>query len=215
MKLNKIAKLCKQTGYLLLIDAMNEDGTIQQFASDGFNALYPIQGMPHMNTDEIMTVFDFSSKAKDKIISQLQSLEFSSSNVYNFKDLDPSETLADMSAISFTWNDMTLCPTYTAEGLFFFEKKYLEPLSDVIADIELYSRVDRNGNLYFVAKLGMLLQAVIIPYRFRSKGPLEELRNIAKLAKGEYLFQQSGEDPEEEFISEGMAKIDIIVGEDE
>lgn len=53
------------------------------------------------------------------------------------------------------------------------------PLEDIADYLRLFERVDTDGNKYIVAKNGMEIAAIIMPYDIISAGFVEELENLA------------------------------------
>ncbi len=55
-----------------------------------------------------------------------------------------------------------LLPLETSAGISFIQEKYLAPL-DSLEYMQLFERRSTDGGLYIVAKVGMIIQAVIMP----------------------------------------------------
>ena len=70
-------------------------------------------------------------------------------------------------------------PLSTIDGMTFIQDKYLGPLEDIADYLRLFERVDADGNKYIVAKNGMEIAAIIMPYDIISVGFVEELENLA------------------------------------
>ena len=71
----------------------------------------------------------------------------------------------------------------TSQGIAFFNAEYLKPVSDC-GDLSLYERYTKSGDLYLVAKSGMMVEAVVIPEDMsgdRGKNLLEHLRQITEM----------------------------------
>lgn len=65
MKLKKVAALCAQTGIFHLFDQPNENGEVAcQWLGDGY-AVYPMAGLPYMDTDNICAMFDITEKKQE------------------------------------------------------------------------------------------------------------------------------------------------------
>ena len=69
-------------------------------------------------------------------------------------------------------------PLETSAGVTFIQEKYLLPL-DGLEYMRLYERRGRNGDLfYIVAKIGMMIQAVIMPMDLPDKDFMEALNDL-------------------------------------
>ena len=82
----------------------------------------------------------------------------------NFEDTDADEKPIEGAALSIVYSGKILKPLQTRRGLVFIESRYLSPVSDVLEVLELYERITTGGTPYIVAKAGLLLQAVIMPF---------------------------------------------------
>ena len=60
------------------------------------------------------------------------------------------------------------------------QKKYLAPLEDVLDVVQLYERVTPDGQTYVAAKAGLLIAAVIFPYRLVTEKFVNRLEEITR-----------------------------------
>ena len=82
MKIKSLAAICKRRKNIVLF----HDGSDQQYISDG-NAVYPVFGLPELNTDYVLTIFDVPEKDRDKYITRETTLP----DWINLSDDDYSE----------------------------------------------------------------------------------------------------------------------------
>ena len=76
-----------------------------------------------------------------------------------------------------------MTPIMTSQGIAFFNAEYLKPVSDC-EDLSLYERYTKSGELYLVAKSGMMVEAVVLPENMsgdRGKNLLEHLQKITEM----------------------------------
>lgn len=161
MKMNAIASICKKRKYVVLLETLNGFGeVIQQYISDG-SAIYPLDGMPYLTSENILTIFDIPEKQRVKwaVREQVRVPE-----TYNVEDIDLKERKLDRESIQIVYGSKVLRPLQTSSrGLVFIDNKYLSPMTDVLDVLELFERCTPSGEVYIVAKAGLLLQAIIAP----------------------------------------------------
>lgn len=71
-------------------------------------------------------------------------------------------------------------PLKTRNGIIFIQQKYLAPLEDVLDVVQLYERVTPDGQTYVAAKAGLLIAAVIFPYRLVTEKFVNRLEEITR-----------------------------------
>lgn len=159
MKIKSIAAICKKSKRVVLYSKRNIEGDIvQQYISDG-SAVYPVSGLPALNEESILTIFDIPEKQREDWFVKDADIP----DGINFEDMDSSEQIIERAGLSIVYAGKTLKPLQTRHGLIFMESRYLAPISDVLDVMELYERATPGGEPYIVAKAGFLLQAVIMP----------------------------------------------------
>ena len=85
--------------------------------------------------------------------------------VFSYEDAEEGEQPATYERIQVSPIGAALC-LRTQEGVSFVDTKCLKPLeAGKNGEHILYERLDANGNVYIVAKQGMMLEAVILPRR--------------------------------------------------
>lgn len=195
MKLKKVAALCAQTGIFHLFDQPNENGEVAcQWLGDGY-AVYPMAGLPYMDTDNICAMFDISEKKQEKLTFRHSDAPES----INWEDTDPVERQLKDPKLCVRYEGRELLPLETSAGIIFIQEKYLAPL-DNLDYMHLYERRSRDGGVYIVAKIGMVIQAVIMPMDVVSRefvDRMEELTALCLSALRKKDWMQAQKDREE------------------
>lgn len=158
MKLKKVGAICNEDGRYYLMDQKDDDGEIvSQWLGDGKSA-YPLAGLPVMDTENICAMFDITSKKREKLVMR----EMDAPGTMNWEDTDQLERQLDEPKLCVRYDGMDLLPLETSAGITFIQEKYLLPLEN-LDYMRIYERRGTDGGLYIVAKIGMILQAVIMP----------------------------------------------------
>lgn len=165
MKIKSIAAICKKNKNIAIFERYSDDGDIlTQYIGDG-SAVYPVIGLPPLDAESLLTIFDVPEKDRDN---------------YFFEDTDATERHVEREGISIIYSGRTLKPIRTTRGLVFIESRYLAPVADVLDVLELYERRTTDGAPYIVAKAGFLLQAVIMPYDVINQQFVESLQALTR-----------------------------------
>lgn len=151
MKYSKIIQLCKQNKTALIMC-----GGGVQWLSDG-QAAYPLYGAPKFDTDSLLTLFDVSEKAAEKMTLK----EIPLVSDINFEDYDETETGTSRGRLSIGYQGRVFLPINTEDGIKFIDQRHTTPLAED-NDVEYYMRRQAyTGKPYFVAKTGFCIRAVI------------------------------------------------------
>lgn len=154
MKIKALAAICKKKKRIAFWD---EDD--RQFVSD-FGAVYPLDGLPWMSRENLLTVFDVPEKDREKwLIAE----SLGDVMMVNLDDVDNTECDVKYADIHVTYCGYELIPLYTSKGIVYINAMHLNPLMDAAGQLTLHERKDDFGQVYIVAKVGLLLQAVIFP----------------------------------------------------
>lgn len=173
MKIKNIAAICKKNKTIVLFEKHSESGdTVIQYIGDG-GAAYPVTGLPPLDTESVLTIFDVPEKDRDKYIARTMGIP----EGINFEDTDADEKPIEGEALSIVYSGKVLKPLQTRRGLVFIESRYLSPVLDVL---ELYERITTGGTPYIVAKAGLLLQAVIMPLDVINQQFVESLQRLTE-----------------------------------
>lgn len=176
MKIKSIAAICKKNKNIAIFERYSDDGDIlTQYIGDG-SAVYPVVGLPQLDKESLLTIFDVPEKQREDWFVQVSGIP----SEISFEDTDANEKPVEREAISIAYSGKTLKPLQTRRGLVFIESRYLAPVSDVLDVLELYERITPKGTPYIVAKAGFLLQAVIMPYDVISRQFVDNLKRLTE-----------------------------------
>ena len=176
MKIKSIAAICKKNKNIAIFERYSDDGDIlTQYIGDG-SAVYPVVGLPQLDKESLLTIFDVPEKDRDNYFVKTLGVPAGIS----FEDTDETERHVEREGISIIYSGRTLKPIRTTRGLVFIESRYLSPVADVLDVLELYERRTTDGAPYIVAKAGFLLQAVIMPYDVINQQFVESLQDLTR-----------------------------------
>ena len=182
MKLKKVAALCSQSGIFYLYDQIDENGEVVcQWLGDGC-AAYPITGLPYMDTDNICAMFDIPEKKQEKMIFRHTPAPVD----INWEDTDTEEWKIDDPRLCVRHEGREMLPLRTTAGLTFIQEKYLAPL-DNLDYMNLYERRSKSGGVYIVAKIGMMVQAVIMPMDVVTDDLVDRLDELTRMCRSALL----------------------------
>lgn len=182
MKLKKVAALCCQSGAIRLFDQVDGTGEVVcQWLGDGY-AVYPMVGLPYMDTDNICAMFDISEKKQEKMTFRHAPAPES----INWDDADQAERQLDDPKLCVRYECREMLPLRTSEGIIFIQEKYLAPL-DNLDYMHLYERRSKGGGVYIVAKVGMMIQAVIMPMDVVNEDFVDKLDELTAMCRAALL----------------------------
>lgn len=175
MKIKKIGAICNADGCYHLIDQRDAAGEIvYQWLGAGKSA-YPLVGLPLMDVENICAMFDITEKKREKLIMRREDAPVGMS----WDDTDPTERQLKDPKLCVRYDGRDLLPLETSAGITFIQEKYLSPL-DSLEYMQLYERRSTGGGLYIVAKIGMILQAVIMPMDLPDPDFMDALDNLTR-----------------------------------
>lgn len=203
MKLKKVASLCSKTKIFCLYDREESGGEVSQWLGDS-SAIYPITGLPYMDEENIYSMFDISAKQQEKIIFRHQHAP----EGINISDTDPTEHRIDEESLSLVYDGGVLKPLQTRNGISFIQNKYLSPLEDVIDMVQLYERETPQGMTYIVAKTGLFVAAVIMPYNVINEKFVYHLSALARQCS-RALAEKKIDRPATEAIDKTQHRINV------
>ena len=174
MKLKKVAALCSANKAFFLFDENREGGEIRQWLGDGYS-IYLLSGLPLLDENNVCAMFDIPEKKRKKCRSKRQPV----SEVYSLVDWERGERALNDNWPTVEYDGRIVKPLSTNDGMTFIQDKYLAPLEDIADYLRLFERVDTEGNKYIVAKNGMEIAAIIMPFDIINAGFVEELENLA------------------------------------
>ena len=183
MILKNLAAMCRKRLFIEMFHDVNN----MQWIGEG-HAIYPMIGIPEVNKEQIMFLFDIPEKNRAKCM--VVDLGYNIEEFYDVSDGAADNEVQIMPPAMMTGGNL-LTPIMTSQGIAFFNAEYLKPVSDC-GDLSLYERYTKSGELYFVAKSGMMVEAVIRPEEVKLKELLEQMTKITTL-----LEAQAGQEEEE------------------
>ena len=173
MRIKKVGAICNAGGCYYLMDERDAAGEIVgQWLGDGRSA-YPMVGLPVMDLENICAMFDITEKKREKLVMRRADVPDS----MNWEDTAPLERQLDDPKLCVRYDGRDLLPLETTAGVTFIQEKYLLPL-DGLEYMRLYERQSASGGLYIVVKIGMILQAVIMPMDLPDKDFMEALNDL-------------------------------------
>ena len=188
MKIKSIAAICKKNKNIAIFERYSDDGDIlTQYIGDG-SAVYPVVGLPQLDKESLLTIFDVPEKDRDNYFVKTLGVPAGIS----FEDTDETERHVEREGISIIYSGRTLKPIRTTRGLVFIESRYLSPVADVLDVLELYERRTAEGTPYIVAKAGFLLQEVIMPYDVINQQFVESLQDLTRECSLYYTPETDG-----------------------
>ena len=206
MKLKKVISLCNQQKTFRLFDKISGNGEIVQWMGDGF-AAYPLNGLPILDEETLCAVFDISEKQLKNTSVRRRTRP----DALNVGDTDPDERILKDDDFSITYGGTQVKPLKTRNGIIFIQQKYLAPLEDVLDVVQLYERVTPDGQTYVAAKAGLLIAAVIFPYRLVTEKFVNRLEEITRESRralndpppGQRAVRMAERDPDQGSMFEG------------
>lgn len=178
MKNKAIINICKKEEEMILLKSEE-----QQWISTGA-ATYQF-GLQDISYDEICYLYDINDDQKSKMAHWVSDLP---SN-YDFADAADGETPAVPLEIILQFDGMTVQPYATSLGVLCLDLQYLAPFNRKDrSEMFVFVRVAKDGLPYFVIKIGLLIRAIIMPYKFGVRDNL--LNELKQIIKTSYTFDE-------------------------
>lgn len=184
MKIKSIISICKQAQTFYLYD--DENGI--QWLGDG-GAIYPLLKMPRLDQENIFTIFDIPDKQAREMIALQKPLP----EGIDLQDVVECEKILTAYKMEIRYAGRIFQSFHMSQGILFIDKKYLAPLSDYKDMLQLYERKDKNGRIHIAAKNGLILVAVIMPFKVVNEKFVEELRIFTQDCETALKIQQEWE----------------------
>ncbi len=154
MKIQKIQSLCKSAKRIIIFNDADEG---IQWISDGY-CLFPLLNLPRLTEDNIYALFDIPEDKRGKIFFEERE-ELPKSLC--FEDYFEGECAVKPEAFGIVAYGRALEIIRGAEGAILYDKKYFSVFDD---DVILFERLRPAGSPYIVAKEGMFVAGVIMPF---------------------------------------------------
>lgn len=142
MKIKSIAAICKKNKNIAIFERYSDDGDIlTQYIGDG-SAVYPVIGLPPLDAESLLTIFDVPEKDRDNYFVKTLGVPAGIS----FEDTDATERQVEREGISIIYSGRTLKPIRTTRG---------------------YMRTNRTRNISYIARSAALKRRTPSPARRR------------------------------------------------
>ena len=152
MKLKAMAALCRRGKRVTLFERRHEDGTLEQFLSDGFG-VYMTGELPQLDEESVLAIFDVS--AKDDWVVQRSALP----DWISTDDFDPTDEPVRLCETGVTHDGKTYRPLFCRDrGVVWTDEAFFSPIAG--SDFSLFLR-GRGSEQYLVAKEGMFFLAAL------------------------------------------------------
>lgn len=172
MKIKKLAALCKKRKRAIIYERRIDDTDIvQQYVSDGC-ALYPIFGLPRLDKESLLTIFDVDQDEWEK--RHVSVLDTPPEALY--QDTWERESPVGRFYQPMIINGDLIKPVPICGDTVFFNDAYLDPIRDG-ENLTYYGRI-YNGDWIIVVKSGLLLQAAIYPVEVVTDTWLEMMESM-------------------------------------
>jgi len=143
-----------------------------QWLGDG-NAVYSLAGLPYMEPENLCAMFDIAEKKRDKLVMRMADVPES----MNWNNTDTLERQVMEPKVCVRYDGRDLLPLETSAGITFIQEKYLAPLGSS-EYMQLFERKNTGGGLYIAAKIGMMIQAVIMPMNLPDENFMDLLNHL-------------------------------------
>lgn len=209
MKFKVIGNICKKKKTAIIFNrvTVNSAGmeVCQQYISDG-SAIYPVIGLPYINEETLLTMWDIPEKQRDSWTVRT----LLAPDCIDFRDTIAADSQVRETDFVLYQNQSKLRAIATSRGIVFIDLGYLAPLVDSFDVMQMYERINDAGQLYIVVTAGLWLQAIIFPYKIIDKDFIEKLDYILNECETSLKWQNSAK---EEELSQLQLKVDQETGE--
>lgn len=160
MKIKSLAKVCASNHTVAICAHTDvDDGQLVQYIGNG-HAIYAVRGLPRMNKDAMLTLFDVKEKDKSKWYAP----EGVTTGGFDMQDTTDDEQPLRWELPCVHSGGAVMMPLETEEGdLYFIDKMYIAPVNQTEDMLGLFLRRTEGGSPYVVAKDGFMFQAAIMP----------------------------------------------------
>ena len=154
MKLKTIASIFNRNKYLTIFTTSEGE----QWVCNGV-AMYSLRGMPRMNPEIVLRVFDVPPDKQEKWICK----ESEMPTVIDYSDNATRETDIEPLKINLEWNEKTYWLFPDGRRIYSFNADYIKPLLDEPDYLTYHKRETENGGFVLACKVGFELKAIICP----------------------------------------------------
>jgi len=160
MKLGKVAKLCKAQLNITIVNMSRGEGKATQWIGTPM-ALYPFYNLPTMDEQTAYVLFDVDEKKKDDISFVEMDMEES---LMNLEESDETECHIEPRSINIVYGSNVYIPFDTTKGIRLINRAYITPMESKLDLLTFSERQTADGIIYIVARLGLLIAGVIVPF---------------------------------------------------
>lgn len=163
MKIKGIADVCKEREGAVILEKYDQQGELQRqfIMTVNGQALYPIDGMPQIDENTILTIFDIPKDKRSGWEVRREALEPDRLKRV-LADYDDSDRDVKLEGITIAHKGDMLVPFLTQYGAVFIRADYLKPIKDERKSLEFWAREITPGSPpILIAKVGMQLVAAI------------------------------------------------------
>ena len=182
MKITRLAAMAKEHKSVTLINTQEEGQTIRQHVMIG-DAVYPLDGFPVLDGDELLAVLDVPLEKRKEyyvIIGTMEDWEGMQLLTADAHHTDREASMMEC-VVCTPWS--TVMAAYTQSGVVFLKAEGRKVI-DKEKDVSWWSRTMKSGATALIAKKGMQQIAAFMPCgNWMSDGICEELWHIAQAAR--------------------------------
>lgn len=175
MKIKSMIKLCKRTRTAILYTQADKNGEVkQQYIGDGAS-IYPLDGLPMLEAENIPAMFGISKKDISKWTISHRRLP----DAFNMKDHDRNEIQMIPTGLSVCVGKV-IVEGLNADGrAIWLDGAYMEPIENDEGMLALCLRENEAGTQYVAIKRGFVLAGIALPYA--GGWVSEKVKEMAKL----------------------------------
>lgn len=184
MRLKQIAAVCKMEKQIVLYDVTDSEGVVSQWLGNS-HAIYPIASMPHMNTDNVFSMFDIPAKEAAKWATRHYFSEEAEETGLNFGDYEKTDgSLREYEISLYCKGKMYKAFKNDAGEIIFINMDYLRPLAHVLDETMFLERKREGRGSYVVACTGLMISAIIMPtHPYKESAFVEEMEELTTLCR--------------------------------
>lgn len=180
MKIKALAALCRREKSMTILDETDGDGRVTRQWICCSTAAYPLDGMPEVTEDTILSVFDVPQSDRRLYSVRRGPADGMARCLADNQDDDREATMGSM---TIGIGGDVIRPVYTPYGLVAIKAEALKPVEDSGKTAQYFARELTTGPAIIV-KNGFQAVAAIIPYsRWATWDRIaEELGDMSRLA---------------------------------
>lgn len=160
MKLKALGTLAKRTKRVDLIDHTNEDGEITRQFIHTRGAAYPLDGLPLLNENTVLTLLDVPTDERDFwTVTRMVDTSLREALEDNAPEDEPEERMG----FALSAGGLEVLPVESEGGMMALGVETLAPIRDTERQNQYYRRELRNGGAVTVVKCGLKSVATLWP----------------------------------------------------